>query len=452
MQTSKSRITKRTVDAATPPSSGERRIWDTDIRGFFLRVYPTGRRVYALKYRSGSLQRIFTIGTHGSPLTPETARDAAKDALERVRRGEDPADEKQTAREALSVGGLIDRYLAEGPSTKLAKRQSSWLNDASNLNRHIRPLLGPKLANSVSEAAASRTIAEIAAGKTATDERTGPRGRARVTGGEGVARRTATVAAAMFAWGVRHKRVIGNPFAGLELPASPAQERFLSRVEIGRLLDTMESMKTEGALSATFADALLLLLLTGARKTEVLGLQWPEVDLEGMALNLPPKRTKSGGRTGGRRVHLSAPAVAILSTRQAVQQRAWLETMERETPPATATTFVFPAHRGDGHAKGLWKAFKAVRERAGLADVRPHDLRHSFASLVLADGGSLFLVSKLLGHADTRSTERYAHLSDDPQQAAAARAGGQIMGAANGHANDTNAGAKAAVPAPRAAI
>ena len=188
----KIRITKRAVDSMTAPSEGEARIWDTDLKGFLLRVYPTGRKVYAVKCRVGRLQRIHTIGEHGSPWTPDMARKAAAEAIRLARAGRDPSAEKKAAKAALTVADLIDRYLADGPATKPAKRASTWAIDASNLDRHIRPLLGRKIANAVSKADAARSIRDIADGKTAKNERTGPRGRARVTGGEGVARRTGT--------------------------------------------------------------------------------------------------------------------------------------------------------------------------------------------------------------------------------------------------------------------
>ena len=154
MESRTARITKRTVDAVVTPTTeaGEARVWDTDLKGFFLRVYPSGRRVYALKYRLGPLQRIFTIGVHGSPYTPEMARDAADAALRRVADGEDPATIKKEAREALTVSALINRYLEDGPATKPSKRASTWANDGSNLKRHILPLLGRKVANAVSKA------------------------------------------------------------------------------------------------------------------------------------------------------------------------------------------------------------------------------------------------------------------------------------------------------------
>ncbi len=360
------------------PIAGETRIWDTEVRGFFLRVYPSGRKVYALKCRVGGRQHIHTLGVHGSPWTPDQARAAAAEALRRAKNGEGPSAEKKAAREALTVGGLIDRYLADGPAAKLAKRASTWKIDAANLNRHIRPILGNKVANAATKADATRAVRDIASGKTATDEKTRPRGRARVTGGEATARRTAAVASAMFAWGMEHSLVATNPFAGIKLNRAPVRERFLSRDEAGRFLDAIADLQDKSLLSETFADALRLLLLTGARKTEILGLRWSEVDQLRNVLILPPERTKAGGKTGERRISLSAPALEILSRRRARS--------EAEIP-ATGSLFVFPAARGEGHAIGLRRTFTKVRAKANLEGLRIHDLRHNSGSRIIPSTG-----------------------------------------------------------------
>jgi integrase len=410
----KAKIGKRTVDATPAPAEGETWLWDTEIKGFFLRIYASGRRVYALKYRMGPLQRIYTIGVHGSPWTPEKAREAARGALERVQAGEDPSVAKKAAREALTVSSLIDAYLEDGPATKPAKRASTWLHDRSNLDRHIRPLLGRKIANLVTKAEAAKAIRDIIEGKTARDEKSDKkRGRAIITGGEGAARRTRTTAAAMFAWGIEHGHIANNPFSGVKLASAPVRERFLSRSEAAAFLDALTALEAEGEASRTFGDALRLLLLTGARKTEILALRWSEVDIARKVLVLPPARTKAGGKTGERRVTLSPPALSILTARR--------------PKDAPGDTYVFPSSRGEGPIIGVRRVFAKVCERAKLDGVRVHDLRHSFASFLIADGASLFLVGKLLGHASARTTERYAHLAGDPLQDAAALVGRQLI-------------------------
>jgi len=407
MTSRKARITKRTVDAVAKPETGEARLWDIDIRGFFLRVYPTGRRVYALKYRLGPRQRIFTIGEHGSPFTPETARDAADKALRRVKDGEDPAIEKKAEREALTVTQLIARYLEEGPATKPAKRESSWAIDRANLHRHIRPLLGRKVANHVTKAEAAKAIRDIVKGVTAIDEKSeNARGRIIVSGGEATAHRTRATAAAMFAWGVEHGYVKSNPFASMRLSTPATRERFLTRDEAGKLIDAIARLEAAKTINPAFGDAVRLLLLTGARKTEILGLRWAEVDFERKRLLLPQARTKTGGQNGERRIVLSPPALEILARRlQEAKEGA---------------EFVLPSTKTGGPVVGLRKAFLAACAAAGLDDLRVHDLRHSFASFAVADGASLFLVGKLLGHATSRTAERYAHLSGDPLDAVAA--------------------------------
>lgn len=412
MKSHSAKITKRSVDALPLPESGENRLWDTEVKGFFVRAYPTGRKVYAVRYRRGTAQRIHTIGRHGSPWAPEQARQEAERVLANVLNGGDPAAEKQAQRKALTVSGLIDAYLADGPATKPDKRASTWAIDASNLNRHIRPLLGSRLADEVSKADAARAIRDIAEGKTAKIEKTRKRGVARVTGGAGTASRTRITVAAMYAWGIEHGLVQTNPFRGVRLPPRPVKERFLSPKEMRALWDALERLEKAGEMNPAFADAIRLLMLTGARKSEILGLRWSEVNLGRRVLTLPPERTKAGGKTGERRIKLSAQAAAILARRH----------------HTSTSEYVFPAAVGQGHADGLRKPFLKACAAAGLSDVRIHDLRHSYASALVASGHSLALIAKALGHSGTRVTERYAHLADDPLEAAATEVAELVFG------------------------
>ena len=137
------------------------------------------------------------------------------------------------------------------------------------------------------------------------------------------------------------------------------------------------------------------------------------MNTERKSLLLPPERTKAGGQNGERRIMLSPAALEILKSRRP----------EKAKPEQ----FVFPAIRGDGHVIGVRRAFAKACVQAKLEGVRIHDLRHSFASFAIADGASLFLVGKLLGHASARTSERYAHLSGDPLQDAVAAIGESLM-------------------------
>lgn len=414
------KISKRVVDGAQPPTDGEVFVWDSLVKGFFVRIYATGRKVYGVKFRVKGRQRIHTIGVHGSPWTPEEARSAAIEVLRQAKAGEDPNALKRETRFSLTVADLIKLYLSEGPATKPTKRAISWTTDASNLNRHILPLIGKKDAGELTKAEAMRALADIEAGKTAKVEKTSLRGRARITGGAGIAKRTGAIAAAMYSWAMEHNHLSRpeNPFAKRNQESGRVLARFMTTAEMRTFHTAISTLQSAGAISETFADAILLLMLTGARKTEILGLRWDEWNPGRNMLTLPPERTKAGGKTGERRILLAPDATALLERRRMQQVTAGNSTPKSE--------YVFPSAKGDGHAVGLRRAFKKVCDEAGLRDFRIHDLRHSFASFAIADGASLFLTGKLLGHSSTRSTERYAHLADDPLVEAVARIGARL--------------------------
>jgi integrase len=421
VQTDKVRLSKRTVDAAQQPAKGEARVWDDEIKGFCLRVYSSGRRVYAVKYRVGRVQRWFTIGEHGAPwmdggtattLTAEIARREAQKVRGAALRGEDFQADKMERRSDLTLSQLIDLYLDEGPVSRPAKRPSSWTADRACLNHHIRPQIGSKVARAVTRGDVTRALKGVRDGTTAKTFKTKPRGKAIVRGGDGIAGRVKAATSAMFGWAAERGLVSANPAARIKLAMRPAKERFLSQIEAAKLLETLTAMVKADTADAAHADAIRLLLLTGARKNEIVGLRWEEIDFERTRIVLPPERTKAGGKTGDRRIPLSPAAMAILAARK----------------PEEPAGPVFPAARGEGATTGLQKTWESVRTKAGLADVRLHDLRHSFASFAIADGATLALIAKALGHSTTRVTERYAHLSFDPVQALADRTGRRLMG------------------------
>jgi integrase len=420
-RTSRLKITKRTVDAEPIPDRGDSRIWDTELKGFCLRVYPkgrkspSGRKVYAVKYRVGRTQRWFTIGEHGSPWTPDKARDQAESILRDAGDGKDRQAAKIERRADLTVADLIDCYLVEGPVAKPGKRASSWAQDRSSLLRHVKPLVGRKIARDLRPVDVTKMAKDIVDGATAADEKTKKQGRAIVRGGATVAARTVSTVSAMFTWAMQHGGLVldVNPVKGAANGAGrrPAKERFLSSAESARLFETLSAMEADKSINPSHADAFRLLMLTGARKTEIAGLRWSEVNLDRGRLTLPPDRTKAGEKSGERRIAFGSAARAVLDKRH-----------------GSNLAFVFPAHRGEGHIIGLQKAWEKVRVRACLPGVRIHDLRHSYASFAIADGASLFMVAKALGHADTRVTERYSHLQSDALDDLA-EAAGRRMGA-----------------------
>jgi integrase len=223
----------------------------------------------------------------------------------------------------------------------------------------------------------------------------------------------------MFAWAIDHHHFPGpNPCAGVKLPPRPAAEQFLSGEDAKKLFAALDKLVADEEVQAKHAAIVKLLLLTGARRNEIVALRWSEVDFDRDLLVLPPARTKAGGKSGDRRIPLNSLAAKILA----------------EQPRPKGAVFVFPADKGkSGHTTTVNKVWnKKVRPAAKLAGLRLHDLRHSFASFALADGASLPLIGKALGHASARSTERYAHVKDDPLRAVAEAVAGRFGAADKG--------------------
>lgn len=403
------KITKRLVDSVVLPERGEARVWDVELKGFCVRVYASGRRVYAVKCRVGASQRWFTIGQHGSPWTPDQARNQAREILHSARLGHDVRNSRVEKLKDMTIDELIQVYLRDGPAIAPSKREVSWKTDEANLRNHVSPLIGRTPLSQVGSDVIAKVLKGVRNGATARDMRTGPRGRSIVRGGDGIAHRVKAATSAMFNWAIQRGLAENNP-VDIKLPRRPIRERFLSPVESARLFSTLGQMVSEGSANAAHADILRLLLLTGARKSEIMKLTWPEVDLRARRLTLSPERTKSGGSSGERRIALSEAAAAILQRQ------------------VEGDTFVFPASRGAGAISGLQKTWDKVRDRTGLRGVRIHDFRHSFASFALADGASLSLIAKALGHSTTRVTERYAHLNDDPVVALASSNASRMLG------------------------
>jgi integrase len=396
----KTKISKRSVDNLSPDND-DHMLWDIELRGFGVRCRAGGAKHYLLKYRnSAGRQRWYTIGRHGSPWTPETARNEAKLLLGEVASGRDPADDKSTVPSDMTMSGLCELYLQEGCATKKA---STFETDRSNIERHIKPLIGDMGLSAVTRADVERFQRDVADGKTAQDIRTGRRGRAIVTGGRGVAARVTGLLGTVLEFaakrGVRHD----NPARGVKRFKGNEKTRFLSPPEYERLGGALEFARKNGANSSAVA-AIELLALTGCRKSEVLTLRWEWVDIERRCLRLPDSKT------GAKIVPLGEEAVEFLKRVSKIEDNP----------------HVFPGAKPGHHVVGLQKVWKGVRNRAGLPDVRLHDLRHSFASVAVLGGASLFLTGKALGHKQSRTTEIYAHLADAPLQALVTQTSGTV--------------------------
>jgi len=401
------KLTKARVDALKA-SGVPVYLWDEELKGFGLRCTPSGVKAYIVQYRVGEggrsapKQRI-TIGKHGSPWTADTARSEAKRLLGFVAHGGDPAAKRQAARKAETISELIDLYLAEGCAHKKPRTIAA---DRGRFEHHIRPVLGRRKVADITRADIERLMTDVIAGRTVKPIE-GPRRPGSVpSGGKGVAAQVVTLMSTVIAFAVKRGFRPDNPAHGIDKPKIRKMERFLTSEEIIRLGAALAA--EENATGNPFpAAAIRLLLLTGARRSEIVGLRWAWVDFERAALFLPD--SKSGAKT----IHLSAPAAALLAG----------------LPRLDGNPFVFPGARAEQVTSGIDKVWFRVRAAAGLEGVRLHDLRHSAASIAAARGASLLLIGKVLGHRQATTTERYSHLAADPVKATAELIGTHVAGA-----------------------
>ncbi len=380
------KLTKRTVDALRP-SDKRVTIWDESLPGFGCRVSPDGKKTFLVDFTVNARRRRMTLGRHGV-ITVDQARKLARDALANASTGKDPMSGRDEARSDITLAELCDLYLSDGVGHK---RESTIIIDKGRIERHIKPLLGSKPVRQITQRDVQRMFNDIRRGKTATTAKTkNKHGLARVRGGEGTARRAVGLLGGIFTYAIKQGLRTDNPAHGIERGKDDRRERFLNREEMQRLAETMRAMESEGALHPYSAAIIRLLLFTGARRGEITNARWQDVDLERGVLVVPK------GKTGRRHIRLAAPACQIFADLPRISD------------------WVFPASSGENSFQGLPRQWRVLRERAGLDGLRIHDLRHTFASLAVQGGASLYMVQHLLGHSDASMTQRYAHLADDP--------------------------------------
>lgn len=391
----KRRITKRVVDALKAGTA----VWDIDVTGFGVRCQRRDK-VYVLKVRIHGRQRWFSIGKHGAPWTPETARRKAITILGAIANGEDPSQHRDEKKHDLTITELCDLYVAEGCSTK---KPSTLATDQGRIERHIKPLLGRRFVRSIVRADIERFMMDVANGNTAADIKTGPRGRAIVRGGKGTASKAVSLLGAIFTFAQNRGLCAEHPVRGIKTFQNRRMERFLSVEEVSRLGDALAQAEASGGNVFAIA-AIRLLAMTGCRKSEILHLRWGDIDYERSMFSL------NDSKTGARAVAVGAPVLKILSL----------------LPRVEGSPYVLPGRDPAKPLVGLPKVWRKIREAAGLSDVRLHDLRHSYASEGVSAGDSLYVIGKLLGHNRAATTQRYAHIHDDPLRAAADRISSRI--------------------------
>jgi integrase len=407
--------------------AGSETVWDATVPGFGARRQKSKVVAYVLKFRTAEgRQRWYTIGRHGAPWTPDTAREEAKRLLGSVAQGADPAAVKQSNRKATAVSELCDLYLADAEAGRLmtrrrtAKKASTLLTDRGRIERHIKPLLGSRAVAAVTHEDIEAFLHDVRAGKTAGRTKTAKnRGLARVRGGKGTASRTVGLLGAIFAYAVRHRMRSDNPVRGVMRPADGRRERRLSDAEYEALGEALRAGNAANIWPPAVAAARFL-VLTGWRTGEVLALRWGEIDLA--------RRTAMLGdtKTGRSMRPLSRAACDVLSevARSKIGDRDAL---------------VFPPTRGDGRMTGFRKLWNRIAKLGGLpADVTPHVLRHSFASQAGDLGYSEPTIAALVGHKGHTVTSRYMHAADAVLIAAADAVGHRTAELMGDHRPDAN--------------
>ncbi len=389
------RITKSIVDRLKPDEIR----WDADVRGFGIRCQRKAKK-YVLKTRVNGRQRWITIGEHGSPWTPDTARKQALSLLGDIHKGLDLPTLRTGGESQPTIADLCERYLREYAAQH--KKPSSAAADKSNIANHVIPLLGSTLVTEVTRSDIDDFKRAVRDGSTAPKNgsglRSGYRGGAIVTGGTGVANRCLALLSKMFnlaeRWGLRPDG--SNPVRHVEKYKENRIERFLSEDELARLAKVLSKAEADNSESPFVIAAIRLLLFTGARLGEILTLRWDWIDLDRGLINLPDSKS------GKKPVYLNSLAMDVLSN----------------LPHIEGNPHIIVGNKAGSHLVNIRKPWYRIREAAGIEDVRIHDLRHTFASTAVSGGLTLPLIGKLLGHKKSATTERYAHLADDPIRAA----------------------------------
>ena len=372
-------VSNRMVDALSV--ARDTVFWDRDLPGFGVRAYPSGSRVYVVRARGPDGPRRLTIGRHGVIGAGEARRRAAL-VIARVKAGEEPAAKQGAAGPANgpTVAEFAARYLEE--HVALRCKPGTAKSVRSLVRRHIVPALG--------------NLPMAGVGPARVAEFHGRLYRTPSTANAAVKTLSHMYALAE-AWGAVPEGT--NPCRSAVMYPARRRERFLTDREFERLGRALDEAEVRGGASPAAIGAIRLLMLTGCRKNEILTLRWEDVDLRAAALRLAD--TKTGPRT----VSLSPAAARLLAG----------------LPRAAGNPWVFPGRAKGRHLRSIDDAWKAVRGRAALDDVRLHDLRHSYASRALALGETLPMIGRLLGHSQMETTARYAHLARDTIRDSAAR-------------------------------
>jgi len=406
------KLTERPVKAETKPGI----VWDTEVSGFGLRILAGEKditRTFILNYRVGGRERRMTIGRFPA-WSAQAAREAAIKHKRQVDAGDDPLAKRQAADGASTVADVWEQYETDHLPDK---RESSRRGDRDSWERYIKPAIGRMKATAVKKAdiqAMHRKIKQRAPYQ---------------------ANRVLALVSKLFNFARTEMELpIENPAKGVKKAPEQARKRYLTKAETERLLAVLDQypvtayhrlpkakwFEEDGRIMKSRAvklnepdpaleqsvNVIKLIMLTGCRKGEALAARWEQFDFEAGTWTKPAATTKQDQEHA---IPLSRHAVELLNG------------IKR-----TGSPYVFPSD--EGHQQDIKKAWATIRKRAGIEDVRIHDLRHQFASVLVSAGQSLAIIGALLGHTQSKTTERYAHLFDEPLRKATDAAGAILSG------------------------
>ncbi len=395
---------KINITAIKSLKSGET-LWDTELRGFGCRCQKSGK-FFMLKYSLNGRQRFYTIGEWNGSLTPDQAREQAEILRGQIRSGIDPMAEKERDKAIPFVKDAFEKYLEEIKEKRSPRTHAEYKRLFVKLA--TKPI-GRYQLNSVSRA----DIARLHNGLKATPYQ---------------ANRLLAVLSSFFSWSIKqgHRTNETNPCRYIDRFKEKSRERFLSEEELYALgqaliqyeeehkflkkqLQQKKNRRSieENTVTPAITAAIRLLLLTGARVNEILTLQWKDINFKLKMVRL--QESKTGQKT----IYLSAPTLQLLL----------------EIPRIKDNPYVICGKNKGSHLINIKDPWNTIRKSAGLEDVRLHDLRHNYASTAVTTGHHLKVIGSLLGHKNTKTTERYAHLANDPLQTANETISNRILNA-----------------------
>ena len=388
------RLTEKVLRDAIPAEGRDYQIFDDDIRGFAVCVYRGGGRAFTFDYRFAGRQRRMTFA-RWPEWSVTAARDRARELRREVDLGRDPLAERDQIRTAPRMQDLIDRYIRQHVS-RLAELNAA--DQKSMMTKLVAPHWGRKLVAEITKADVEKLLARIAEGR-ARPHKAKPNNRARKLQPPKPtpvrANRVGEALRKMFnlaiEWGMRPD----NPANGFHRRIENPRERFLNKDEIDRLAAALDADPDQRA-----AGIIRICMLTGARVGEVRQARFEQFNLELGVWSKPASTTKQ------RKVHrvpISEDVAAIVRQRQLLVRKG--------------NPWLFPGDVPGQPVKEIRRFWIRIQKAAQIEDVRIHDLRHTFASLLVSGGASLEMIGKLLGHTQMQTTQRYAHLLDAPLRA-----------------------------------